>query len=461
MPKKETRGKILAIRGQIIEVEFGELKPEIHDILVFSDNPEIKMEVYASSKEDTFFCLALSSTEKLYRGAEVLSTASPILFPVGKELLGRAVDIFGNPQDVKANLITKDYLPIHKAGRYESEVLSKQEVIDTGIKALDLLCPIINGGKMGLFGGAGVGKTMLLTEILHNVVAKAGGNTVSVFAGIGERSREALELYQALSESGVLSSSTLVFGPMGENPSVRFLSGFAAATLAEYYRDSLKKNVLFFIDNIYRFAQAGNELSVLTNRLPSEDGYQATLESEMADFHERLVSTSSGVVTSIEAIYVPADDMLDLGVQAIYPYLDTIVIMSRSVYQEGLLPAIDVLSSISSALDPGVVGDFHYEVALHAKTLLKQTQSMERMVSLVGESELSAEDQIIYKRGKKLKNYLTQQFFVAEGQKGTKGVYVPLEVTTHDANGIIVGKYDHVPEDKFLYIGSISEIINV
>jgi len=459
MPKIETSGKIVSIRGQVIEVEFSDLKPKIHDVLVLESDPYSKLEVYSSSGEDTFFCLALSSTENLYRGAVVVNTGEPVLFPVGKELLGRAVDIFGHPQDAGREILTKERWPIHKVGDYKAEELLKTEIIETGIKSLDLLAPIVKGGKMGLFGGAGVGKTMLLTEILHNVVGRTGGNTVSVFAGVGERSREALELYHSLAGSKVLSSATLVFGPMGENPSIRFLSGFAATTLAEYYRDVLKKDVLFFMDNVYRFAQAGNELSVLTNRLPSEDGYQATLESEMADFHERLVSTEGGVVTSIEAIYVPADDMLDMGVQAIYPYLDTIVVMSRSIYQEGLLPAIDVLNSTSSALEPGIVGEFHYDVALQARQLLRQAQSLERIVSLVGESELSGEDQIIYKRGRKLKNYLTQQFFVAEGQKGIKGVFVPIQITAHDVNGIIVGKYDHVPDDKFLYIGSIQEAI--
>jgi F-type H+-transporting ATPase subunit beta len=338
------------------------------------------------------------------------------------------------------------------------DIVVHQELLETGIKAIDLFSPLLKGGKMGLFGGAGVGKTMLLTEILHNIVGKSQGKTVSVFAGVGERSREGLELYQSLVDSKTLSSSSLVFGTMGENPALRFLAAFSAVTLAEYYRDILKNDVLFFIDNVFRFAQAGNELSTLMNIIPSEDGYQATMESEMASFHERLSSTKEGIISAIEAIYVPADDLLDHAVQAIFPYLESVVVLSRDIYQEGIMPAIDILESASTALDPIVVGDFHYDVALNAKTMLKEAQSLERIVSLVGEAELSKEDQIKYRRAKRLKNFMSQKFFVAEMQRGEKGAYVPIETTVKDVNGIIVGKYDKIPEEKFLYIGSVNEI---
>jgi F-type H+/Na+-transporting ATPase subunit beta len=267
-----------------------------------------------------------------------------------------------------------------------------------------------------------------------------------------------LELHSALRDSGILNSSTLVFGTMGENASVRYLAGFTAATIAEYYRDVLKKDVLFFIDNVFRFAQAGNELSTMTNNLPSEDGYQATLESEMADLHERLVSSKSGMLSSIEAIYVPADDLLDHGVQTIFPYLDTIVVLSRSAYQEGLLPAVDIIASTSGALTPGIVGDEHYKTAIKAKNLLKQASSLERIVSLVGEAELSMDDRILYQRGKKLKNFMTQPFFVAEGQKGRGGVYVPSTTTVADVKDLLEGKYDQVQAEHFLFIGSLKEI---
>lgn len=311
---------------------------------------------------------------------------------------------------------------------------------------------------MGLFGGAGVGKTILLTEILNNVVKKEENKSVSVFAGIGERAREGYELHESLKQTGVIDSTTLIFGPMGENPAVRFLSAFSAATLAEYFRDKEKQNVLFFVDNIFRYAQAGNELSTLTSNLPSEGGYQATLESEMAEFHERLVSTKTASITSVEAVYVPADDLLDHGVQAVFPYLDSVVVLSRDLYQQGLLPAVDIISSSSASLSAGVVGDFHYEVATQAKTILKQAESLERIVSLVGQAELSPEDQLIYNRAKKIRNFMTQRFFVAEAQRGKEGSYVSVEETAKGVNGILVGKYDQIPEDKFMFIGSIEEV---
>ncbi len=310
---------------------------------------------------------------------------------------------------------------------------------------------------MGLFGGAGVGKTLLLTEIMHNVVTIQQGNNASVFAGVGERTREGHELYGELKSRGILPYVSLVFGPMGENAAVRFLTGLAGVTLSEYFRDS-GKDVLFLIDNVFRLAQAGNELATLMNSIPSEDGYQATLSSEMANFHERLVSTNSGVISSIEAIYVPSDDLLDHGVQSIFPYLDSTVTLSRQVYQEGRLPAVDMLSSSSSALNPTVVGQQHYETAVKAQVMLKKAESLERMVALVGESELSPENQLLYRRVKKLRNFMTQNFFVAEEQTGRKGVFVPLKDTVDGVAAILSGKFDHVPDEKFSFIGSTTEI---
>jgi len=283
---------------------------------------------------------------------------------------------------------------------------------------------------------------------------------VSVFAGVGERIREGHELYNTLSEKEVLSSVSLVLGTMGENPAVRFLTGFTAVTLAEYFRDSLKKDVLFFIDNVFRLAAAGQELSVLMSTIPSEDGYQATLTSEMASFHERLVSNIDNSITSIEAIYVPNDDILDQGVQAIFPYLDSSVVLSRNIYQEGLLPAIDLLSSSSANLNPETVGQLHYDAALKALNLLKQATALDRIVSLVGESELSPADQLISERAKKLRNFMTQNFFVTENQTGRKGAYVPKETTVNDVNDLLNGKYDDITDDKFSFIGSIQEIGN-
>lgn len=458
MVDKKNIGTVISVRGQIIEVEFAGSKPAIHDLLTVKRDPGLKMEVYASSDNDTFFCLALSSTQNIIRGEEVVNTGSPVMFPVGGQLLGRAVDVFGEAQDSKQKIITQDRMPIHKDVVFKKSRTGQEKIIETGIKVVDLFAPMLEGGKMGLFGGAGVGKTMLLTEILHNVVGRRREQAVSVFAGVGERSREGLDLYHSLAQSQVLDTTSLVFGPMGANPAIRFLSCFAAVTLAEYFRDIAGKEVLFFIDNVFRFAQAGNELSVLTDSIPSEDGYQATLESQMASFHERLVSSESGTITSVEAIYVPADDLLDHGVQSIFPYLDSQVVMSRSIYQAGMLPAVDILASTSSVLNVGVVGESHYEVALRGKQLLKDSQNLERIVSLVGESELSPEDQIVFRRGRKLRNFMTQRFFVAETMHVEQGVFVPISVTVEDAKGIIEGRFDHIPEENLLYIGSVKEL---
>lgn len=453
----KTSGKITSVRGQIVEVEFLDQTPKIHDILLFKNDEEIRMEVYASSKPNHFYCLSLSPTDKLRRGAEVVNTQKPLLFPVGTGLLGRAVDVFGNPLDAKGNLTKYDLVPVHKKTAPSDNIFTKKELLETGIKVIDLFCPLFRGRKMGLFGGAGVGKTLLLTEILHNVM-RSDGSSVSVFAGVGERAREGLELFNALGESDTLKYASLIFGPMGESSTLRFLSAFSSVTLAEYYRDMMKKQVLFFIDNLFRFAQAGNELSTLTNTIPSEDGYQATLESEMALFHERLASTNTGIISAVEAIYVPADDLLDHAVQAIFPYLDTVVVLSRNIYQQGILPAIDILSSTSSALSPDIVGEAHFRAALEGRTLLKKAEGLERIVSLVGESELSGDDQIIYKRGRRLKNFMTQRFFVAEAQKAQRGIFVPIKTTVSDVQAILDGKYDQVPEDKFLFIGSLTDI---
>jgi len=457
MPKKVSTGKVISVRGQVVEVQFDELLPAIHDLLYLKDDPHVKLEVYSSSSEDSFYALSLAPTRTLYRGATVVNTGNPITFPVGDAVLSRAVDIFGTPHDTGGAIKAKEFMPIHKEVGIDEASSDPATVIQTGIKVIDMFAPMLGGGKTGLFGGAGVGKTMLLTEILHNVVG-TDDNSVSVFAGVGERAREGLELYQALNESKILHRTSLVFGPMGENPAVRYLSAFAAATLAEYFRDKMGKQVLFFIDNVFRFAQAGNEISVLTESLPSEDGYQATLQSDIAKIHERLITTENGSMTTIEAVYVPADDLIDHGVQSIFPYLDSTVVMSRSIYQQGRLPAVDILGSTSSALNPVTVGDKHYQISLRAKQLIQKSEDLERIVSLVGESELSPDDQATFRRGRKLKNFMTQRFFVAEGRRMEKGSYVPVETTVKDVESILNGELDNVAEEKLLYIGSVSEI---
>lgn len=462
MPKQNTTngrsGTIMGIIGQMVEVAFPQEKPALHSVVYLKEDPSIVMEVFSSSSSLNFFCFALSDTAKLYRGAEVIASEDSLTFPVGAEMLGQVVNIFGTNLQTQQKMTTPEAWPIHHHPRITGSLAVHQDILETGIKVVDLFAPLLRGGKMGCVGGAGVGKTMLLTEVMHNIVQVEKEKTVSVFAGVGERIREGVELFDELSKSGVLASCSLIFGPMGENPAVRFLSAFAGATLVEYFREEMGKNVLFFIDNIFRFAQAGNELSVLTNSIPSEDGYQATLDSELGRFHERLASTDKGSVTSIEAIYIPADDILDYGVQATFPYFDSIVVLSRSIYQEGLLPAIDILACSSTALNPNLAGEEHYDVVTQARQLLKQAVSFERIVALVGESELSSEDQLLLRRARKLRHFMTQRFFTAEAHHGEKGKFIPLKTTIADVKGILDGKYDYIPEENFLFIGSVQEI---
>src|SRR5258708_718961 len=433
-------GKVVAIKGQVVEVSFTGDMPTVHDVLVLENNPLVKMEVYTSSSPNSYYCLLLTDSPGIARGNGVINTLKPVTIPVGPSVLGRVIDLFGNPRDKGPQIQTKDMWPIYREAPQYSEISMPKEILFTGIKGIDLFCPILKGGKIGLFGGAGVGKTILLTEIIHNIIQLApSGNqkTLSVFAGIGERTREGQELVESLAAGGVLPYASLVFGHMGENPALRFLSGATAITIAEYFRDVMKKDVLFFADNVFRLAQAGNELSLLMNSIPSEDSYQATLSSEMASFHERLASTTENTITSVEAIYIPNDDILDQGVQAILPYLDSTIILSRNIYQEGRLPAIDFIASSSSALAPEFVSVQHYKTALHAQSVMKKAVSLERIVSLIGEGELNAEDQLLYKRSKLLRAYYTQSFFTVEKQTGRPGKFVPLATTIKDASDIL------------------------
>ncbi len=453
--RTKQKGIVVGVRGNIVEVEFRDNLPEVHHILSLAEKPEVRLKVYSSAGPNLFYCLAISGVEELARGVEVENTGEYMSVPVGESVLGRVMDVFGEPVDGAGEIKSSERKAIFGAAPGYELVSTKTEVWETGVKVIDLFSPLIKGGKMGLFGGAGVGKTLLLTEIMHNVVTAVEGNA-SVFAGVGERTREGQELYEELKSRNLLKYVSLVYGSMGANSAIRFLTGLTGVTLAEHFRDS-GKNVLFLIDNVFRLAQAGNELSTLMNMIPSEDGYQATLASEMADFHERLVSTQKGVVSSIEAIYVPSDDLLDQGVQSIFPYLDSVVTLSRTVYQQGRLPAVDILSSNSSALNPAWVGQAHYDTAVRAQVTLNKAESLERMVALVGESELSAENQLLYKRAKKIKNFMTQNFFVAEEQTGKKGVFVKLADTVAGVAAILDGKYDQMEEDKFLYIGKAEE----
>src|SRR3989344_4287354 len=453
----ENKGKVISVKGHIIEVEFETNPPSVHDVLYLEKDPDVKMEVYDSSSSSTFFCISLSSTKKLHRGSVVINIGEPIKVPVGNEILGRVIDIFSQAHDGKGSLNTIDTRPIFSQDINFEKVVVPTEVLVTGIKAIDFFAPILKGGKVGLFGGAGVGKTFLLTEIIHNIVTVHREKSVSVFTGVGERVREGQELYESLQQTGILPQVALIYGPMGENPTVRFRTATAGVTLAEYFRDVQKKDVLFFIDNIFRFAQAGYELATLMNAIPSEGGYQATLPSEMASFHERLISTNNAAITTIEAIYVPSDDLTDYAVQSVFPYLDSNVVLSRTVYQEGRFPAIDLLSSTSSALNEETVGAKHFKLLLSAQNLLKKAVTLERIVSLVGQSELSQDDLKVYRRAELIKSYMTQNFTVTELQTGKKGKRVPLAQTVDDMIQILGGNFDDYPSETFMYIGNIKE----
>lgn len=451
-------GKVISVKGQIIEVEFLDETPRIYDVLVYKEDKSIKMEVYTSSSPTSFYCLALTNFTQLHYGSIVVSTGEPIKIPVGKEMLGRVVDTLGVPQDGQGEINAEEYRPIIAKPVAFADIIIPKEILETGIKPVDFFTPIVRGGKVGLFGGAGVGKTVILSEIIHNIVIVAPDKNVSVFTGVGERTREGEELYETMKESNVMQGVSLIYGSMGENPALRFRTAFTGVTLAEHFRDSLGKDVLFFIDNIFRFAQSGYELSTLMNAIPSEGGYQSTLTSEMAAFHERLASTSKNAITTFEAIYVPADDLTDSGVQAIFPYLDSGIILSRAIYQEGRFPAVDLLGSSSSALNVDTVGELHYQTTLDAQSLLKRATALERIVSLIGESELSAGDQVVYKRSKMLKNYMTQNFTVIENQTEKKGVHVSVKDTVADVRAILDGKVDSLKPEDLLFIGTLRDV---
>jgi len=455
----EDEGIVQSISGQIVVAEFSQEKPEINEIVVWAEDQKLKLMVCASKSQALFYLLALSDVDGLCRGSKLINTKKNLEIPVGREVLGRIINVLGEPDDAKGPIKTKTLRNVFSPAPDIERLETQKEILELGIKAIDFFSPMVKGGRIGIFGGAGVGKTILLTEIMHNVVILGKTSNVSVFAGVGERAREGQELYEVLSSNKVLPRTCLVFGEMGRNPAIRFLTGFGAASIAEHFRDELKSDVLFFVDNVFRFAQAGNELSMLMNTIPSEGGYQATLEREVASFHGRLVSTKSASLSAVEAIYVPNDDFLDAGVQSIFPYLDSTIILSRKVYQQGILPAIDILSSgFSNTLTKTIVGDLHYETALSAQSLLKKASELDRIVSLVGISELSLDDQAIYKRARKLQNFMTQNFFVTEAQSGKKGNFVPRLTTVKDVKDIIEGVYDEVGPEKFLFVGSAKEI---
>ncbi len=455
---EENIGRVKQIKGQVVEVEFLINKPQIHDLLLMEEDPTVELEIYSSASPTTFYCIVFSQVEKLYRGARLINTQKSIQIPAGPQVLGRVMNLFGKPLDGKGEIQTEETKSIYAGEIGFDRIVISREIIQTGIKAIDFFSPILKGGKIGIFGGAGVGKTILLTEIIHNIINQNPNDTVSIFAGVGERAREGQELFQALEESKVLDHVCLLYGSMGENASIRFKTALAAISMAEHFRDSESKNVLFFIDNLYRFAQAGHELSMLMNTIPSEGGYQPTLTSEMASLHERLFSTVSNNITSFEAIYVPSDDMLDFGVQSVFTHLDANIVLSRGIYQEGRYPAINLLSSVSTALKPDVVGKVHARTVIKADQLLKTASGLERIASLIGESELNEKDKVLYNRAKLLKNYMTQSFFVTEVQTGKPGVFVPVSETVADVQALLEGHYDTFDPHKIKDIGRLKDI---
>lgn len=452
----ENIGHILSVRGDVVEVEAKGKKLARHDLLTSTDDPEIRLEVYSTTPFDSILCISLTDPNRLSRGLKIDKVGDSLQVPIGEELLGRVVDLFGNPIDGLGGYLKKEQTSIYHSKPTYDQVSSTVSIQETGIKVIDFFTPIRRGGKIGLFGGSGVGKTVLLSELMHNVAFFNKG--VSVFAGIGERIREGHELYETLKETNVLPHVAMVYGQMNESAAVRFRVGFTAVALAEYFRDVKKQDVLFFIDNIYRFVQAGNELSTLLNTIPSEDGYQATLAGEIGAFQERLVSTNESSITSVQAIYVPADDLTDAGVQAIVPYFESVVTLSRGVYQEGRHPSVDILASSSSLIEPAVLGYEHYDAVLEAEKLLKRYTYLQRIVSIVGEAELSVEDKILYHRARKLLNYMTQDLFVVADQIGRQGKYVKRDKIIADVRDILAGRVDNIPEETLLYIGDLSQL---
>lgn len=454
----DTQPSIISLEGNVALMRFPSSQPLMNEVVTLEAKPEAKFMIYRSAEENTYYALLLTDTTDIKRGEVVRHSGEQLSVAIGEKVLGRVIDMFGQAIDGGDELTQTEKHSLFAPSKSLSETVVEENVLETGIKVIDLFAPVTKGGKIGLFGGAGVGKTILLTELMHNIVLEKNNQTISIFAGVGERIREGQELVESLREREILPQTALVFGPMSENPAVRFLTGFAGVTIAEDIRDNAQKDVLFFIDNIFRFAQAGNELSLLMNTLPSEDGYQATLNSEMARFHERLSSTSQHTITTVEAIYIPNDDLLDQAVQSVMPYLDSIVVLSRGLYQQGILPAVDILSSTSSVLTPETVGEDHYNTAVAAQSLLKEAKALERIVTLVGESELSEKDKLAYKRAQKIQNYMTQNFFTTESQTGRTGTSFTRSDIVNDVKAIIEGKYDSVEEDAFLFIGTLKEL---
>ena len=453
-------GKITQIIGAVLDIKFSEGKlPEINDAITIAtkDGGELTVEVSQHLGDDTVKCIAMGPTDGLVRGMEAVATGAPITVPVGENTLGRMFNVLGEPIDNKPAPECKEHFPIHRKAPEFSEQATDTEILETGIKVVDLLCPYQKGGKIGLFGGAGVGKTVLIQELIRNIATEHGG--YSVFTGVGERTREGNDLYNEMTESGVINKTTMVFGQMNAPPGARMRVGLTGLTMAEYFRDQGGKDVLLFIDNIFRFTQAGSEVSALLGRVPSAVGYQPTLQTEMGALQERITSTKNGSITSVQAVYVPADDLTDPAPATTFAHLDATTVLSRSIVELGIYPAVDPLESTSRILDPKIVGEEHYEVARGVQEILQKYKELQDIIAILGMDELSEEDKLVVSRARKVQRFLSQPFFVAEQFTGTSGKYVPVSETIRGFKEIIEGKHDDIPEGYFLNAGSIDDVL--
>ena len=452
-------GKIVQVIGAVLDIKFsGGHMPALNNAIeIHNGDRKIVAEVSKHLGDDVVKCIAMSSTDGLKRGMDAIDTGKPISVPVGRETLGRMFNVVGEPIDDKPMPTTEEMWPIHRKAPSFAQQATSAEMLETGIKAVDLLCPYSKGGKIGLFGGAGVGKTVLIMELITNIATEHGG--YSVFSGVGERTREGNDLYYEMQESGVIDKTALVFGQMNEPPGARMRIGLTGLTMAEYFRDKENQDVLLFIDNIFRFVQAGSEVSALLGRMPSAVGYQPTLANELGALEERITSTKNGSITSVQAVYVPADDLTDPAPATTFAHLDATTVLSRAIVELGIYPAVDPLESTSRILDPAVVGQEHYEVARGVQATLQKYNELQDIISILGMDELSEEDKVTVARARKIQRFLSQPFHVAEVFSGIPGVYVPVEETVRGFKEILEGKHDDIPESCFLNAGTIDEVV--
>ena len=452
-------GKITQIIGAVLDIKFTEGNlPEINDAIKVPtrDGKELVVEVSQHLGDDIVRCIAMGSTDGLVRGMDAIATGAPISVPVGENTLGRMFNVLGNPIDEIDPPTGVETWPIHRKAPAFEEQATSQEMLETGIKVVDLLCPYQKGGKIGLFGGAGVGKTVLIQELIHNIATEHGG--YSVFTGVGERTREGNDLYYEMKESGVIDKTTMVFGQMNEPPGARMRVALTGLTMAEYFRDKGGKDVLLFIDNIFRFTQAGSEVSALLGRMPSAVGYQPTLQTEMGALQERITSTKNGSITSVQAVYVPADDLTDPAPATTFAHLDATTVLERSIAELGIYPAVDPLASTSRILDQRIIGQEHFEVARGVQEILQKYKELQDIIAILGMDELSEDDKLVVNRARKVQRFLSQPFFVAGQFTGLEGKYVPIAETVRGFKEILEGKHDDVPESYFLNAGSIDEV---